>query len=227
MVAIVALLLAILLPALGRGRAQARKAKCNSNLHQIYIGMTMYLSDHNQVAFWRDANPAKSMDWYTWGGRETGNPIGGMFNEVVPRPVNPYVKNVLELFHCPSDREPFWWRETGSHSHFEWLGNSYNFNSVHHPHGFSTPNEGLSGVNLQRVKAPHKTVLFYEAGTAKTPGGSSNGPSGDAYEWHPIGTGDFPGHFVMVDGATHFMPLPLRSDTTWYWNAAGTKLGWP
>ena len=219
-VAIIGVLLAILLPALGRGRDQARRVKCNSNFHQIYIGMSMYLGNHRQVAFWRDADPANGMDWYCWGGTETGNPIdpvwGTLFNEVVPRPVNPYVKNVFELFHCPSDRDAFW-HDPSPYNHFEWLGNSYNFNSIRHPLHGGDPGEGLSGVNLHRVEEPDRTVLFYEAGTAKSPTIYWN--AGDAFEWHPTGTGDFPGYFVMVDGSTEFMPLPKPTNTTVYWNA--------
>ena len=220
-VAIIALLLAILVPSLGRARDQARKVNCQSNLHQIHTAMTMYLDDHRQVAFWRDPDPNNGMDWYAWGGTETGNPInaavfGTLFNRLQPRPLNPYVDSATELFHCPGDLGAFWHDPTSSHNHFEWLGNSYNFNSIRHPQAPGSPGDGLSGVKLSRVEIPFKTVLFYEAGTAKS-------AFPDAFEWHPVGTGDSPGNFVMVDGSSAFMPLPAPTDTTWLWNATASS----
>ena len=46
-ISIIALLVAMLLPALGRAREAARQAVCASNLHQISMLMTMYAGDHN------------------------------------------------------------------------------------------------------------------------------------------------------------------------------------
>jgi prepilin-type N-terminal cleavage/methylation domain-containing protein/prepilin-type processing-associated H-X9-DG protein len=45
-VAIIALLLTILMPALGRAREQARRASCASNLKQVTNGTAMYNMDH-------------------------------------------------------------------------------------------------------------------------------------------------------------------------------------
>ncbi len=44
-VAIIALLIGILLPALGKARAAARITGCGSNLHQLGVAMTAYLND--------------------------------------------------------------------------------------------------------------------------------------------------------------------------------------
>ncbi|MBN1345780.1 MAG: prepilin-type N-terminal cleavage/methylation domain-containing protein [Phycisphaerae bacterium] len=46
-VAIVALLMAILLPSLGAGRAIARSAVCKSNLHQIHLANQMYAGENH------------------------------------------------------------------------------------------------------------------------------------------------------------------------------------
>ena len=43
---IIALLVGLLLPALGRAREEARKTQCRSNLRQIGLAMTMYCSDN-------------------------------------------------------------------------------------------------------------------------------------------------------------------------------------
>ena len=45
-IAIIAILAALLLPALGRAKAQAHLAKCKSNLRQMGLGLTLYVGDH-------------------------------------------------------------------------------------------------------------------------------------------------------------------------------------
>ncbi|MBP8954244.1 MAG: prepilin-type N-terminal cleavage/methylation domain-containing protein, partial [Armatimonadetes bacterium] len=44
-IAIIAILAAILFPVFARARAQARKTSCLSNLKQIGLAMTMYVTD--------------------------------------------------------------------------------------------------------------------------------------------------------------------------------------
>src|SRR5688572_33195484 len=46
-VAIIAILASLLLPALLRPKAAARRAYCTSNLRQVGIGLTMYVTDHH------------------------------------------------------------------------------------------------------------------------------------------------------------------------------------
>ena len=46
-VAIIAILAAILLPALTRAKEQARIAVCQNNLHQLTLGMVIYTNDYN------------------------------------------------------------------------------------------------------------------------------------------------------------------------------------
>src|SRR5512138_1063743 len=46
-VAIIALLVAILLPSLGRARSQGRSAVCASNLHQFGVAFTTYQVEYN------------------------------------------------------------------------------------------------------------------------------------------------------------------------------------
>jgi len=45
-VAIIAILAAMLLPALSQARERARQAVCLSNLRQIYLGLLMYANDN-------------------------------------------------------------------------------------------------------------------------------------------------------------------------------------
>ncbi len=61
-IAIIAILAAMLLPALSRAKARGKQAPCLNNLHQIGVAMTMYLSDYKQYP--ADYSPAHNC--YVW-----------------------------------------------------------------------------------------------------------------------------------------------------------------
>jgi prepilin-type N-terminal cleavage/methylation domain-containing protein/prepilin-type processing-associated H-X9-DG protein len=64
-VAIIAILAAILLPALSKARERARQAVCMSNLKQLYLATIMYVEDYNGYMFpnkWTPPEP--DFVWY-------------------------------------------------------------------------------------------------------------------------------------------------------------------
>jgi prepilin-type N-terminal cleavage/methylation domain-containing protein len=59
-IAIIAILAAMLLPALAAAKEKAKRTECVNGLHQMYIGCTVYAADNS--------------DWYpTWGGYPAGS----------------------------------------------------------------------------------------------------------------------------------------------------------
>ncbi len=98
-IAIIAILAAILLPALARAKSKALRTKCINNERQIGIALNMYVTDNN------DYNPAYN-NWATWGG-EAGNvaysPYHGAGVSPTNRPLNRYVTN-LKSYECPADK---------------------------------------------------------------------------------------------------------------------------
>ena len=96
-IAIIAILMAILLPALGRAREQAKQTRCLANLKQIGLAMQAYASDYNYMVPRAELRPGVAV--YT--GVDMRWPVLFM----------PYlgsaVKNVEEyyevkIFDCPS-----------------------------------------------------------------------------------------------------------------------------
>lgn len=63
-IAIVAILAALLLPALSRAKQAAEMAVCQSNLRQVNIGLRLYLDDHRAYPFFMDRVNHKDRWWF-------------------------------------------------------------------------------------------------------------------------------------------------------------------
>lgn len=100
-IGIIALLIAILMPALGRAKEQANWVKCLSNLRQIGQSFMMYCNN-NKGRFPRPGVAAQPEDWIFWEDMPRGSrPERSIDNSALApylgKPVNP------EVFRCPSD----------------------------------------------------------------------------------------------------------------------------
>jgi len=103
-IAIIALLLAILQPALSKVKNFARQISCQANLKQIAVGWHLYLDDNNG-SFYQDINAN-----FTFGGWKGLNAAYW-----VERPLNEYFsldkieesETNAEIFKCPADNGNF------------------------------------------------------------------------------------------------------------------------
>ncbi len=104
-VAIIAVLIAIILPSLNKAKQLARRLVCMSNLRQISYGCRLYL-DSNDGRFYKGINAN-----YTYGGWD-GNRYKDLPLQDRPhRPFNPYLslseagvgENEAKVFKCPGD----------------------------------------------------------------------------------------------------------------------------
>jgi prepilin-type N-terminal cleavage/methylation domain-containing protein len=90
-IAIIAILAALLLPALSTAKQRAWAAQCKSNLHQVHLGMAMYASDSNELYPISGGNIA-------WNQTDSVTHCQSWLQQIVT-----YVNNT-NVYHCPSDR---------------------------------------------------------------------------------------------------------------------------
>ncbi len=129
-VAIIALLISILLPALHGARRNARNCACLSNLRQLGIAWHTYLDEH-KGGFLQGINVNNN-----FGGAQGTNqaaPPPWTDDQPIPKVLNRYVGLDLiapveqaEIFRCPADRGV----DVASPTHYQYYGTSYTTNTI-------------------------------------------------------------------------------------------------
>jgi prepilin-type N-terminal cleavage/methylation domain-containing protein/prepilin-type processing-associated H-X9-DG protein len=114
-IAIIAILAALLLPALAKAKTKAEGIYCLNNLKQMSLAFNMYNTDNNKLP----ANLGHfTYDYNTWctGVLDWNQGTGGMAGETVPPNLNtnylrnsllgPYNSKNVGVYKCPADRIP-------------------------------------------------------------------------------------------------------------------------
>src|ERR1700743_308197 len=90
-IAIIAILAAMLMPALAAAKQRAWTIACNSNLHQISIGMTMY-ADENSVFY------PESGGTIPWNTTDPHTHLPSWMQQIFTYTAN------TNIYHCPSNK---------------------------------------------------------------------------------------------------------------------------
>lgn len=90
-IAIIAILAAMLLPALARAKERAYTIQCTGNLHQISIGMTLFADDHNSLY-------PKSGGSIPWNATNPDAETNGWMQQLVSYEGN------TNVYRCPGNR---------------------------------------------------------------------------------------------------------------------------
>lgn len=196
-VAIIALLLAVIAPALRKAKESARKTVCTSNVRQLAMAFGLY-EEANDQKFPSASTPGASDDqnsiftYSKWGGNRGMEQGYGSPDRLL----NPYVgvngnleystaDASLGVYLCPSDRGGYGgaWGNAGGKDRLPtlhyWLGYSYNYNSD----GLSSSAKlGLWGKRVSNIRAPFSVILVSDGSMASFAYGSD--PCFQYRYWH-------------------------------------------
>jgi len=205
-IAIIAILAALLLPALARAKETAKRTQCINNNRQHGLAWSMYAEDN------RDTYPITT-GWGDFGGqRGTPTPITlpmastfGIFTDPTNRPLNKYIA-ARQSWHCPADKgDP----NFGAKDCFLEYGNSYCTQWAVEPWGVKKVTDQPGGTPIKgseiAVKPTTKIIqgdwIWENAGFDP----SSNPP------WH---SSKNQRRYVMLFGDNHvsFYAFPLKID---------------
>jgi prepilin-type N-terminal cleavage/methylation domain-containing protein len=133
-IAIIAILAAMLLPALSKAKGQAYRAQCASNLHQVHVAMSLYTGDNSDNFFYIRDSPSGPA-YIPNDGQWTKNPN----SQTILAPNDPYAYWAVgyakyfggvggrHIFRCPAAKKVDEWWDDGSRPHYPndwWLDSS-------------------------------------------------------------------------------------------------------
>jgi prepilin-type N-terminal cleavage/methylation domain-containing protein len=136
-IAIIAILAAMLLPALSRSKLKAQSISCMNQLKQVTLGWIMYNADNGgrlppncelgeQPTTWPDPNIQPGGKWVQWcPGNMKSSTFQYQTNFIMAGLIYPYVNNIT-VYKCAADRSvitlgPFTFPKTRSYSMNSWL----------------------------------------------------------------------------------------------------------
>jgi prepilin-type N-terminal cleavage/methylation domain-containing protein len=109
-IAIIAILAALLLPALARAKAKAQGIQCMNNHRQLCFAWRMYTDDNgDKLLYSSGASPAYNPDVPSWCSGTMDYSGGNRSNwdpsfDIMRSPMWPYCGKTYAIFKCPSDK---------------------------------------------------------------------------------------------------------------------------
>ena len=163
-IAIIGILAAMLLPALNKARATAKKAGCLNNVKQITLGCIMYANDNDEQL---PIGITYSSESPMYVKNADGSQVTNFFQDVIGPQIANIPNHITQVFKCPAARiVP---AALGGPAHVSDLLTATNatcfryncYESCHDPGPFNTPAAGHApGRRLSNVANPSAAVLL-------------------------------------------------------------------
>ena len=151
-IAIIAILSAMLLPALARAKATAQRADCVSNLRQLGLATELYFGDNHENGFslWAKTDNTGKTWWWGWLAKGTD---GQRAFDLSAGALFPYLHGI-DVRLCPL-------LNTAANPQFKPKGTNTIFSYGCNAYVFTAPNQ--PSVNTSRISHPTETALFADA----------------------------------------------------------------
>jgi prepilin-type N-terminal cleavage/methylation domain-containing protein len=117
-IGIIALLLSIILPTIGRARDMGTRVGCGNNLRQLMLAVRNYSMDNDGfIPFPNDDDTSYNAPGWLYSQARMTSPASWKQPEVKFGSLWRYI-NTFETYHCPADKEPYLGRTpSGENSH--------------------------------------------------------------------------------------------------------------
>jgi prepilin-type N-terminal cleavage/methylation domain-containing protein/prepilin-type processing-associated H-X9-DG protein len=173
-IGIIAVLVGILLPALGKARSSAQTVACKSNLRQLVQATTMFANEHQQYLPKAENNAGPVvMGFATVQGASWGMSWPSMSWQ---HALLKYVGNKKEVFQCPADAQPKM-RFPGTDPLNNNLPGSYRYNWSNESYGGSKdPNTAaynstlFISAKLAQIKPADQAIMFMDGSGSRYDG---------------------------------------------------------
>ncbi len=167
-IAIIAILAALLLPALAKAKEQAKIAQCLSNIRQVGLATSLYLGDSNDRYPPKTTRNGAYITQSSWVGQAgmvaPYDQISAAERWLTPYLVKDNAQSRVQVGRCPSDKVSTANPPTGR-STFEDYGASYTAN-LYYPEGTGSPviysltAENSRSIKVSDMQKPSRFVVF-------------------------------------------------------------------